>query len=54
MNAVLMANVNALNFTYDDPAAPSTVIINMTIQAPAGRNGTVTRTLTERVRIRNE
>ncbi len=53
-DAVLMGNVNALIFAYDDPADPSTVIINMTITAPAGRNGIVTRTLTERVRVRNQ
>ncbi len=53
-DAVLVANVTALNFTYDDPADPTTVVINLTIVAPAGRDGTVTRTLTERVRIRNQ
>ncbi len=53
-DAVLMDNVTALNFTYDDPADPTTIVINMTIVAPAGRAGTVTRTLTERVRLRNQ
>ncbi len=59
-DAVLMNNVTALNFTYNPPptaatpiASPTTVTISMTITAPAGRAGTVTRTLTELVRIRN-
>ena len=53
-NAVLMDNVTALNFTYDNPVSPSTIVINMTVVAPAGRGGTVTRELTERVRLRNQ
>lgn len=53
-DAVLMDNVTALNFTYDNPADPATIVINMTVVAPAGRDGTVTRELTERVRLRNQ
>lgn len=53
-DAVLMENVTALNFTYDNPVSPSTIVINMTVVAPAGRDGTVTRELTERVRLRNQ
>ncbi len=56
-DAVLMGNVNFLSFTvtFDaDGITPLMVNISMTIAAPAGRSGTVTRTLTERVRIRNQ
>lgn len=55
-DAVLLDNVTALNFTGlsdDGSATISTVLISMTVQAPAGRRGFVTRTLTERVRLRN-
>jgi type IV pilus assembly protein PilW len=53
---VLLDDVSALNFNYifeDGAAAPSTVVITLTVQAPAGRQGMITRTLSERVRIRN-
>lgn len=53
---ILLDNVSALTFNYifeDGAATPSTVVITMSVQAPAGRQGVVTRTLTERVRIRN-
>jgi prepilin-type N-terminal cleavage/methylation domain-containing protein len=49
---VLIDNVSALNFSLDG-ATTTTVIITMTVQAPAGRRGNITRTLTERVRVRN-
>jgi type IV pilus assembly protein PilW len=53
---VLVDNVTALNFTLsldDDGVTPLMVAINLTVAAPAGRTGTVTRTLTEQVKIRN-
>lgn len=53
---VLVDNVTALNFTLsldDDGVTPLMVAINLTVDAPAGRTGTVTRTLTEQVKIRN-
>ena len=55
-DTILLDNVTNLNFNYlsnDGGATTSTVVIAMTVQAPAGRAGTVTRTLTERVRLRN-
>jgi len=54
--AILLDNVTALSFTGlsdDGGATISTVVISMTVQAPAGRQGNVTRALTERVRLRN-
>lgn len=59
---VLLDNVTDLSFTYLDedddeltgnPSSPTTVVITMTVREAAGRSGYVTRTLTERVRIRN-
>jgi type IV pilus assembly protein PilW len=50
---VLLDNVSALSFAYDDTTTPTTVVIEMTVEEPAGRTGTVTRTLTKRVKIRN-
>lgn len=35
------------------PLRPSTVLITLTVEEPGGPNGTVTRTLTQRVRLRN-
>ena len=56
-DAVLVDNVRALNFAVtfdpDDATTPLMVVINMTVEAAAGRDGTVTRTLTEQVRLRN-
>ncbi len=57
----LMDNVTDLNFTYLDvndaetaePANIRTVIIQMTVQKPAGRGDPVIRTLTKRIRCRN-
>ena len=57
----LMDNVSYLNFTYldtDDVETAAldeirTVIIEMTVQKPAGREGTVSRTLRKRIRCRN-
>jgi type IV pilus assembly protein PilW len=51
---VLLDNVSALSFVYDDTTTPTTVVIDMTVEEPAGRTGTVTRTLTKRVKIRNQ
>ena len=66
---VLVDNVTSLTFTYFDSAVPPnqlvpplnstqladirTIALSMTVQAPAGRDGTVTRTYTTRFRIRN-
>ncbi|BBO74081.1 hypothetical protein DSCW_14980 [Desulfosarcina widdelii] len=60
-NAVLLDNVSDLSFVYLDQDGNVTatadeirsIQIEMTVQAPAGRAGTVARTLTERVRLRN-
>lgn len=56
-DAVLVNNVTALNFAVtfdpDDATNPLIVVINMTVTVTAGREGTVTRTLTEQVRLRN-
>jgi prepilin-type N-terminal cleavage/methylation domain-containing protein len=61
----LLDNVDALAFTYldatDTPlAAPvgnpqniRTVIVSLTMQRPAGRDGSISRTYTTRVRCRN-
>ena len=60
----LLDNVTALSFTYMDqadnllpePVAVDqirTVLISLTLQRPAGRNGAVSRTYTTRVRCRN-
>ena len=57
----LVDNVTDLNFTYLDvndaetaePANIRTVIIQMTVQKPAGRGDPVIRTLTKRIRCRN-
>jgi hypothetical protein len=57
----LMDNVTSLNFTYlneedaetADVANIRTVIIQMTVQKPAGRGKPVVRTLTKRIRCRN-
>jgi type II secretory pathway pseudopilin PulG len=54
-------NVSNLNFTYYDDAgavttsvnAIRTIEISMTVQLPAGRGGTVSRTYSTRVRCRN-
>ena len=43
-------NVTGLTFTYPDS---STVFITLTVQKPAGREGTISRTYTQRVRCRN-
>ena len=48
---VLLDNVSALNFDYTQPPI---LEILMTVQEPAGRDVMVTRTLTERVRLRNQ
>ena len=64
VTATLLDNVTALTFTYLDqadnllpePIAADqirTVIISLTMQRPAGRDGTVSRTYTSRVRCRN-
>jgi len=55
---VLVDNVSALGFniTFDNDTVPPTplmVDINLTVTAPAGRSSTITRTLTERVKLRN-
>ncbi|WP_319524142.1 hypothetical protein [uncultured Desulfosarcina sp.] len=59
---VLLDNVTKLTFTYLDeddteltgnPSEPANVVINMIVREPAGRKGYITRTLSERVRIRN-
>ena len=57
----LMDNVTSLNFTYLDAdnavtgiaANVRTVIVQMTVQRPAGRGEPVARTLTKRIRCRN-
>jgi type IV pilus assembly protein PilW len=57
----LMDNVTSLKFTYLDADAAETnipenirtVIIQMTVQKPAGRGQPVIRTLTKRIRCRN-
>jgi type IV pilus assembly protein PilW len=59
--ANLIENVNNLNFTYldNDNGVPATaadirtVIISLTVEDPAGRGGTVSRTYSTRVRCRN-
>ena len=62
--ATLLDDVTALSFTYLDqadnllpePVAVDeirTVLISLTLQRPAGRKGTVSRTYTTRVRCRN-
>jgi type IV pilus assembly protein PilW len=62
--ATLLENVTALSFTYLDqtdnllpePVAVDqirTVLISLTLQRPAGREGTVSRTYTTRIRCRN-
>ena len=48
--ATLVDNVVALDFTYPDS---STVVINLTVEKPAGRDGQIRRTYTTRVRCRN-
>ena len=64
VTATLLDNVTALTFTYLDqadnlllePVATDeirTVIISLTMQRPAGRDKTVSRTYTTRVRCRN-
>jgi len=64
VTATLLDNVTALTFTYLDqsdnllpePVAVDqirTVIISLTMQRPAGREGMVSRTYTTRVRCRN-
>ena len=64
LTATLLDNVTALSFTYLDqadnllpePVAVAqirTVLISLTLQRPAGRKGTVSRTYTTRVRCRN-
>jgi type IV pilus assembly protein PilW len=64
LTATLLDNVSALSFSYLDqednllpePVAVDqirTVLISLTLQRPAGRNGTVSRTYTTRVRCRN-
>ena len=61
VRATLMDNVTDLNFTYldaddaetDIPANIRTVIVQMTVQQPAGRGDPVSRTLTKRIRCRN-
>lgn len=58
---VLLSNVTALAFTYlDDTGIPTanladirTVGITLTVNRPAGRDGTVSRTYTTQVRCRN-
>jgi hypothetical protein len=57
----LVDNVSYLNLTYLDaadaitanPDAIRTVLIEMTVQKPAGRGGMVSRTLSKRIRCRN-
>ena len=59
--STLMDNVSDLNFTYLDANDVETaaldeirtVIIEMTVEKPAGRAGTVSRTLSKRIRCRN-
>jgi len=64
VTATLLDNVTDLTFTYLDQAdnllpAPvatdqiRTVLISLTLQRPAGRDGTVSRTYTTRIRCRN-
>jgi type IV pilus assembly protein PilW len=64
VTATLLDNVTGLTFTYLDPtdtplAEPiptneiRTVLISLTIQRPAGRDGPISRTYTTRVRCRN-
>ena len=64
LTATLLDHVTALSFTYLDqtdnllpePVAVDqirTVLISLTLQRPAGRSGTVSRTYTTRVRCRN-
>ena len=64
VTATLLDNVTALTFSYLDqadnllpePVAADqirTVILSLTMQRPAGRDGTVSRTYTTRVRCRN-
>lgn len=64
VTATLLDNVTALTFSYLDqadnllpePVAADqirTVIISLTMQRPAGREGTVSRTYSTRVRCRN-
>jgi len=64
VTATLLDNVTALTFTYLDqgdnllpePVAVDqirTVLISLTMQRPAGREGTVSRTYSTRVRCRN-
>jgi prepilin-type N-terminal cleavage/methylation domain-containing protein len=64
VTATLLDNVTALTFSYLDqtdnilsePVAVDqirTVIISLTMQRPAGREGTVSRTYSTRVRCRN-
>ncbi|MBE9545663.1 MAG: prepilin-type N-terminal cleavage/methylation domain-containing protein [Proteobacteria bacterium] len=58
---VLIDNVTSLNFTYLDTDDQTTsdldeirsVIISLTMQRPAGRDGEISRTYTTRVRCRN-
>ncbi|BBO80102.1 hypothetical protein DSCO28_06680 [Desulfosarcina ovata subsp. sediminis] len=59
---ILLDNVTAFTFTYldaneapltADPSAPAIVVITLTVQEPAGRQGFVTRSLTKQIRIRN-
>jgi hypothetical protein len=59
--ATLIENVSNLQFTYldNDNGTPATaadirtVIISLTVEDPAGRGGTVSRTYSTRVRCRN-
>ena len=64
VTATLLDNVTALTFSYLDqaenflpePVAADqirTVLVSLTMQRPAGREGTVSRTYTTRVRCRN-
>ena len=64
VTATLLDNVTALTFSYLDqadnflpePVAADqirTVLVSLTMQRPAGRDGTVSRTYTTRVRCRN-
>jgi prepilin-type N-terminal cleavage/methylation domain-containing protein len=64
LTATLLDNVTTLSFSYLDqadnllpePVAVDqirTVLISLTLQRPAGRKGTVSRTYTTRVRCRN-
>ena len=48
---VLLENVSSLNFSYEDGGRE--VVVDMTVEKPAGKRGTVSRSLTERIRIRN-